>query len=101
MDWKLGVAMSSSSCRSLNSPYVSLQLRIAESGGNIRLQTVEMTIPEFQVSVLFSLSLSLSHSCTHTSAQVTVVYHKGVCLSTKHVGFSYFYCLPAASVVPS
>ena len=50
MDWKLGVAMSSSSCRSLNSPYVSLQLRIAEAGGNIRLQTVEMTIPEFQVS---------------------------------------------------
>ena len=60
MDWKLGVAMSSSSCRSLNSPYVSLQLRIAESGGNIRLQTVEMTIPEFQVSRSFSLSLSLS-----------------------------------------
>ena len=60
MDWKLGVAMSSSSCRSLNSPYVSLQLRIAESGGNIRLQTVEMTIPEFQVSWPFSLSLSSS-----------------------------------------
>ena len=60
MDWKLGVAMSSSSCRSLNSPYVSLQLRIAESGGNIRLQTVEMTIPEFQVSQSFSLSLPLS-----------------------------------------
>ena len=59
MDWKLGVAMSSSSCRSLNSPYVSLQLRIAESGGNIRLQTVEMTIPEFQVS-RSSLSPSLS-----------------------------------------
>ena len=52
MDWKLGVAMSSSSCRSLSSPYVTLQLRIAEAGGNIRLQTVEMTIPEFQVCSL-------------------------------------------------
>ncbi len=56
MDWKLGVAMSSSSCRSLTSPYISLQLRIAESGGNIKLQTVEMTIPEFQVSHSLSLS---------------------------------------------
>ena len=72
MDWKLGVAMSSSSCRSLNSPYVSLQLRIAESGGNIRLQTVEMTIPEFQVSRSFSLSLPLSmqaRSQTNSSRQ--------------------------------
>jgi len=42
--------MSSSSCKSFNSPYVTLQMRVAESEGKIKQHTVEMTIPQFQVS---------------------------------------------------
>ena len=51
MDWKLGVAMSSTSCRSLNAPYVTLQLRLTDSTGASRLHTLDMTVPEFQVCV--------------------------------------------------
>ena len=49
MNWKLGVAMSSSSCRSLSTPYISLQLRMSESAGTTQLHSIEMTVPEFQV----------------------------------------------------
>lgn len=49
MDWKLGTAMSSSSCKSFNCPYVTLQMRVAESDGTIKQHTLEMTIPQFQV----------------------------------------------------
>lgn len=49
MDWKLGVAMSSSSCRSLSTPYISLQLKISDSATTTQLRHIEMTVPEFQV----------------------------------------------------
>ncbi len=45
MEWKLGVAMSSSTCRSLNAPYLTLQLRL----GQENTHTLDMTLPEFQV----------------------------------------------------
>ncbi|KAF7668150.1 hypothetical protein LDENG_00030310 [Lucifuga dentata] len=48
MQWKLGMAVSSDSCRSLNSPYVSLLLKIAEPSGQICQKSFEMTIPQFQ-----------------------------------------------------
>ncbi|XP_064404165.1 COMM domain-containing protein 6-like [Halichondria panicea] len=44
MEWKLGVAMSSSTCRSLNAPYLTLQLRL----GQENTHTLDMTLPEFQ-----------------------------------------------------
>uniref|UniRef100_A0A3Q2G6H2 COMM domain-containing protein 6 n=1 Tax=Cyprinodon variegatus TaxID=28743 RepID=A0A3Q2G6H2_CYPVA len=50
VQWKLGMAVSSDTCRSLNSPYVSLLLKIAEPSGQIQQRAFEMTIPQFQVS---------------------------------------------------
>ncbi len=41
--------MSLSSCKSFNCPYVTLQMRVAESEGVVKQHTVEMTIPQFQV----------------------------------------------------
>ena len=49
MDWKLGVAMSSSGCRSLNAPYVSLQLKVGESQYQTKVYNIEMSLAEFQV----------------------------------------------------
>ncbi|XP_029314256.1 COMM domain-containing protein 6 [Cottoperca gobio] len=48
MQWKLGMAVSSDTCRSLNSPYVSLRLKIVEPSGQICQRSLEMTIPQFQ-----------------------------------------------------
>ena len=63
MDWQLGMAMSSSSCRSLNSPYVTLQLNIADPSGSLQQRTLQMSVSEFQVTdvnlIWISFSLSL------------------------------------------
>ncbi|XP_045910818.1 COMM domain-containing protein 6 isoform X1 [Micropterus dolomieu] len=48
MQWKLGMAVSSDTCRSLSSPYVSLLLKIVEPSGQIYQRSFEMTIPQFQ-----------------------------------------------------
>lgn len=48
MQWKLGMAVSSDTCRSLNSPYVCLLLKIAKPSGQIHQRSFEMTIPQFQ-----------------------------------------------------
>lgn len=48
MQWKLGMAVSSDTCRSLNSPYVSLLLKIVEPLGQISHRSFEMTVPQFQ-----------------------------------------------------
>ena len=52
MDWQLGMAMSSSSCRSLNSPYLTLQFNLADPSGALRKKTLQMTVAEFQVCSL-------------------------------------------------
>lgn len=48
IQWKLGMAVSSDACRSLNSPYVSLLLKVAEPSGQIHQKAFEMTVPQFQ-----------------------------------------------------
>ncbi|KAL5460090.1 hypothetical protein EMCRGX_G033511 [Ephydatia muelleri] len=48
MDWKLGVSISSSSCRSLNSPHVSLLLKVANPAGTVQQHSAEMSVSEFQ-----------------------------------------------------
>ncbi|XP_029386449.1 COMM domain-containing protein 6 [Echeneis naucrates] len=48
IQWKLGMAVSSDTCRSLNSPYVTLLLKIVEPSGQIYQRSFEMTIPQFQ-----------------------------------------------------
>ncbi|XP_051479057.1 COMM domain-containing protein 6 isoform X1 [Apus apus] len=48
MKWKLGVAMSSDTCRSLKYPYVTVTLKVADPSGQIRDKTFEMTVPQFK-----------------------------------------------------
>ncbi|CAN9497578.1 unnamed protein product [Ophioblennius macclurei] len=48
MQWKLGTAVSSDTCRSLNSPYVTILLKVAKPSGQIIQRSFEMTIPQFQ-----------------------------------------------------
>ncbi|XP_068186036.1 COMM domain-containing protein 6 isoform X2 [Antennarius striatus] len=48
LQWKLCMAVSSDTCRSLNSPYVCLLLKIIEPSGQICQRSFEMTIPQFQ-----------------------------------------------------
>ncbi|PIK52300.1 hypothetical protein BSL78_10792 [Apostichopus japonicus] len=46
--WKLGLAMSSSSSRSLNSPFVAVSLKVASTSGEVISYSFEMTVPEFK-----------------------------------------------------
>ncbi|XP_002713034.1 COMM domain-containing protein 6 isoform X1 [Oryctolagus cuniculus] len=46
--WKLGMAVSSDSCRSLKYPYVAVMLKIADHAGHVKSKSFEMTIPQFQ-----------------------------------------------------
>ncbi|XP_032082527.1 COMM domain-containing protein 6 isoform X2 [Thamnophis elegans] len=46
--WKLGIAMSADSCKSLKSPCVTVALKVADSLGNITQKSFEMTIAQFQ-----------------------------------------------------
>ncbi|XP_054643203.1 COMM domain-containing protein 6 [Dunckerocampus dactyliophorus] len=48
MQWKLGLALSSDTCRSLNLPFVTVLLKIAEPSGQISQKAFEMTVPQFQ-----------------------------------------------------
>lgn len=51
IQWKLGIALSSDTCRSLNSPYVTMLLKFVETSGQICQRSFEMTIPQFQVCI--------------------------------------------------
>ncbi|XP_036312990.1 COMM domain-containing protein 6 [Pipistrellus kuhlii] len=46
--WKLGMAVSSDSCRSLKYPYVAVMLKVADHSGQVKTKSFEMTIPQFQ-----------------------------------------------------
>ncbi|XP_026547617.1 COMM domain-containing protein 6 [Notechis scutatus] len=46
--WKLGIAMSADSCKSLKSPCVTVVLKVADGLGNVTCKTFEMTIAQFQ-----------------------------------------------------
>ncbi|XP_038626928.1 COMM domain-containing protein 6 [Tachyglossus aculeatus] len=48
IQWKLGMAVSSDSCRSLKYPYVSMTLKVADQSGQIVNKSFEMTVPQFQ-----------------------------------------------------
>ncbi|XP_067890424.1 COMM domain-containing protein 6 isoform X1 [Heterodontus francisci] len=48
LQWKLGMAVSSDSCRSLNHPYVTMMLKVADPSGEIISRSFEMTVPQFQ-----------------------------------------------------
>lgn len=46
--WKLGMAVSSDSCRSLKYPYVAVMLKVRDHAGQVKNKSFEMTIPQFQ-----------------------------------------------------
>nr|XP_058968652.1 COMM domain-containing protein 6-like [Pocillopora verrucosa] len=48
MKWKLSVGVSSSSCRSLNSPYITALVTVTDPSGAITSKSFEMTIGEFK-----------------------------------------------------
>ncbi|XP_022086866.1 COMM domain-containing protein 6-like [Acanthaster planci] len=48
MQWKLGVAMTSGICRSLNSTFVMMTLKIADPSGKVTTKSLEMTVAEFK-----------------------------------------------------
>uniref|UniRef100_A0A8C5RBQ2 COMM domain-containing protein 6 n=1 Tax=Laticauda laticaudata TaxID=8630 RepID=A0A8C5RBQ2_LATLA len=47
--WKLGIAVSADSCKSLKSPCITVVLKVADGLGNVTCKTFEMTIAQFQV----------------------------------------------------
>jgi len=49
MQWSLGMSMASSNCRNLNSPFITVLLKVAEPSGVVVERSFEMTIPEFKV----------------------------------------------------
>lgn len=49
------MATSSSLCKNLNSPFVSVTLTVAQPDGKINTKSIEMTIPEFQVSKILHI----------------------------------------------
>ncbi|XP_013412764.1 COMM domain-containing protein 6 isoform X2 [Lingula anatina] len=46
--WKLGVAMSSDGCRNLNTPFVTVLLKVADPTGHVTTRSFEMTVIQFQ-----------------------------------------------------
>ncbi|XP_027021788.1 COMM domain-containing protein 6 [Tachysurus fulvidraco] len=48
IQWKLGMAVSSDTCRSLNSPHISVLMKIADTSGEISYKSFEMTVLQFQ-----------------------------------------------------
>lgn len=51
MKWKLSVGVSSSACRSLNSPYVAALVTVTDPSGAPSTKSFEMTVGEFKVRV--------------------------------------------------
>ncbi|XP_069130119.1 COMM domain-containing protein 6-like [Argopecten irradians] len=48
LKWKVGMAMSSDTCRNLNSSYVAMAIKVADPSGKITNHNFEMTVQQFQ-----------------------------------------------------
>eukprot|EP00794_Sanderia_malayensis_P007368 gene7368-8188_t len=48
LDWKLSMSMSSSSCKNLHNPSVTLLVKVLQTNGDIVQKSFEMTIEQFQ-----------------------------------------------------
>ena len=55
--WRLGVAISSNSCRDLQNPYVVVSFAVVESDGTKIYHSAELTLEQFQVSKSFLFSI--------------------------------------------
>ena len=60
MDWKLGISMSSNTCRALNSPYVTLVFTVVTDVviGTTKQYSVELCMQQFQVTIATSLYIN-------------------------------------------
>uniref|UniRef100_A0A8D1NAQ0 TBC1 domain family member 4 n=1 Tax=Sus scrofa TaxID=9823 RepID=A0A8D1NAQ0_PIG len=67
--WKLGMAVSSDSCRSLKYPYVAVMLKVADHSGQVKNKSFEMTIPQFQVPDVISSIRQLSKAAMKEDAK--------------------------------
>ena len=47
LNWRLGVALSSSNCKNLSSPYVALSFDLIDNNGNKSVHTTEMSYGDF------------------------------------------------------
>lgn len=48
MEWKLGVGIASTHCKSLGAPFVSLLLKVASPTGEVTAHSLELNLEEFQ-----------------------------------------------------
>uniref|UniRef100_A0A8C3UEE1 TBC1 domain family member 4 n=1 Tax=Catharus ustulatus TaxID=91951 RepID=A0A8C3UEE1_CATUS len=69
MKWKLGVAMSSDTCRSLKYPYVTVTLTVADPSGQITDKSFEMTVPQFKVPDVISSIRQVSKAALKEDAK--------------------------------
>uniref|UniRef100_A0A8C0QL39 TBC1 domain family member 4 n=1 Tax=Chelonoidis abingdonii TaxID=106734 RepID=A0A8C0QL39_CHEAB len=69
IQWKLGMAVSSDSCRSLKYPYITMTLKVAEPSGQIMSKAFEMTIPQFQVPDVISSIRQVSKAALKEDAK--------------------------------
>ena len=90
MKWKLSVGVSSSSCRSLNSPYITALVTVTDPSGAITSKSFEMTIGEFKVSFCKSeksqMSPYLSLTCSYSNfgiSHITDGFSKNIFLTYK------------------
>jgi hypothetical protein len=51
LKWRIGLAVESSACKSLNSVYVTLSFKVVDSHGAERVQVLELPYQKFQVSL--------------------------------------------------
>lgn len=65
MDWKLGISMSSNTCRALNSPYVTLLFTVVTDVvmGTTKQYSVELSMQQFQVTI--ATLLYRLYDCNH------------------------------------
>ncbi len=47
VDWKAGVSLASSATKTLNEPFVALQLTLRQDDGKLVSRHVHLTLPEF------------------------------------------------------
>uniref|UniRef100_A0A8C1IIZ2 TBC1 domain family member 4 n=1 Tax=Cyprinus carpio TaxID=7962 RepID=A0A8C1IIZ2_CYPCA len=62
IQWKLGMAVSSDTCRSLNSPFISVLMKIADTSGEMSYKSFEMTVQQFQVPEVISSIRQVSNA---------------------------------------
>lgn len=56
------MTISSDSCKSLNSPFVTMLIRVLNPNGDILEKAFEMTLDQFNVSMLFAFLLKNQES---------------------------------------